>query len=457
MLEREFVFTSKHIDPTEQSQNNKISEASSYVQLQNILLTTIKNVETEKTIRLNDYTGDVETDVKRVLKEMTQNPFGAYAVSNIAYQQSKILTYYELSFTITYRRTKAQLAGINTSYNSEELKKDLKDMLMQFPEQLTFEIFDYSEEKYDFNEIYNNVYYSNPSIAYGQKSFSTSLYPEDGGTHRIVEITIAYTEPGINLRNKSIRVRDFIDEHIGSVLNMNDPARRLLNIHELVCESAQFDEVTAEITAQSEGKPPKDDPFTPYGAFINGSAVSEGYALAFKQLCDESNIHCIIIHGRLQGLPHVWNMVELDGKWYHIDASSNDTDDGIGYRFFACTNDDMIQTHSWDTTIYPEANGKTLRNYIPKDSPSASLSRLDSIIYNEDPTSTIDDDERTVSVEGTLPDENEPIQPSDGETSEQTEPNEGETEPHDETGSTETTPPDVSTAEASVQTASAET
>jgi len=403
MLEREFLFTSKHIDPSDLSQDNKISEASSYNSLQNILLSTIKNCETEKTIRLTDYTGNVDTDVKKVLKEITQNPIGSYAVSNIVYQQSKILTYYELSFTVTYRRTKAQIAGISTIFSASELEDKLSQSLMQFPDQLTFDIYNYSEDAYDFTEIFNHAYYSDPSVAYGHKSVTATLYPEDGGTRRIVELSIGYTEPGINLRSKSIKTRSIVEDHAQTLINTKDINRRILNIHDLICETTQYDTITADQSEQSEVKLPRTDPFTAYGVFNNGSAVSEGYALAFKQLCDNTDINCRIIHGRLQGIPHVWNLVEVDGKWYHVDVSSDDIDDGYGYRFFAVTDEVISQTHSWDASLYPAANGTELRGYIPRE--NAEDSRLDTVIYHQDPTGEIDDDERTVSVEGTLPED----------------------------------------------------
>ncbi len=406
MLEREFVFTSKHIDPSEQSQDNKISEAASYSQLQSILLSTIEKCETEKTIRLVDYTGNVENDVKRVLKEVTQDPLGAYAVSNIAYQQSKILTYYELSFTVTYRRTKAQIAGITKIYNASELEEKLAQSLSQFPDQLTFEIFDYSEDKYDFNEIFNRVYYSDPMIAYGHKSLTATLYPENYGLRRIVELSIGYTETGITLRSNAIKTRSIAEEYSETLLSTGDTGRRILNIHDLICEITNYDTITAELSEQSESKLPKTDPFTAYGVFYNGEAVSEGYALAFKQLCDNTHIDCKVVQGRLHGIPHMWNLVEFDGVWYHIDTASDDIDDGFGYRFFALNDEAMSQTHSWDTSLYPAANGTSLRDYIPKDSPNISDSRLDTVIYFNDPIDDIDDDERTVSVDGTLPEDN---------------------------------------------------
>lgn len=67
---------------------------------------------------------------------------------------------------------------------------------------------------------------------------------------------------------------------------------------------------------------------TAYGALVNGKAVCEGYARAFKCAMHRLGIDCIIVQGYAQsdgGLePHAWNYVRIDGSWYGVDATWND-------------------------------------------------------------------------------------------------------------------------------------
>lgn len=69
--------------------------------------------------------------------------------------------------------------------------------------------------------------------------------------------------------------------------------------------------------------------FNANGVFLQGSAVCEGYAKAYKILCDLSDIPCIIVFGELDGEKHAWNYVRLDGGWYLVDCTS---DDPVGSR-----------------------------------------------------------------------------------------------------------------------------
>lgn len=58
------------------------------------------------------------------------------------------------------------------------------------------------------------------------------------------------------------------------------------------------------------------------GALINKSATSEGYAKTFNYLLKKVNINSTIVTSLTSNM--AWNMVEVDGTYYHIDCSKND-------------------------------------------------------------------------------------------------------------------------------------
>lgn len=70
------------------------------------------------------------------------------------------------------------------------------------------------------------------------------------------------------------------------------------------------------------------DIYTAKGALINKVAVCQGYALGFKELCDEAGIGCEIVYGtgnsEGQNIAHAWNVVRVDGVWYQIDTTWDD-------------------------------------------------------------------------------------------------------------------------------------
>lgn len=73
------------------------------------------------------------------------------------------------------------------------------------------------------------------------------------------------------------------------------------------------------------------------GSFENPSpVVCEGYAKAFKAMCDVYGVPCVIVTGLGNTVPggegenHMWNYVKMDdGKWYLVDCTWDDQSYGI--------------------------------------------------------------------------------------------------------------------------------
>ena len=59
-----------------------------------------------------------------------------------------------------------------------------------------------------------------------------------------------------------------------------------------------------------------------YDFFKEGTGVCQAYTLAFMAIMDELEIRCDSVVS--EDMKHIWNLVELNGKWYHIDVTWND-------------------------------------------------------------------------------------------------------------------------------------
>ncbi len=70
---------------------------------------------------------------------------------------------------------------------------------------------------------------------------------------------------------------------------------------------------------------------TAYGALVNGKAICGGYAKGFKAVMDRLGIPCVCVQGYSLSdessnfVAHMWNAVKLDGMWYGVDVTWNDT------------------------------------------------------------------------------------------------------------------------------------
>lgn len=88
-----------------------------------------------------------------------------------------------------------------------------------------------------------------------------------------------------------------------------------------------------------------------YGALVEGIAVCEGYAEAFQYLLHRVGIQSFIITGDAGG-PHAWNMVCIDGTYYHVDLTWNDQKSDLYHSYFNVSDDVIKKDHAINATAY---------------------------------------------------------------------------------------------------------
>ncbi|ENQ3079815.1 transglutaminase domain-containing protein [Bacillus sp. WLY-B-L8] len=100
--------------------------------------------------------------------------------------------------------------------------------------------------------------------------------------------------------------------------------------------------------------------YTAYDALAKHSAVCQGYALLTYQLLKEAGIQSQIVTGTGNGQCHAWNLVNIDGKWYHLDTTFDDPvpdkQGRVTYSYFNMSDEQMSKDHQWDRSKYPVAN-----------------------------------------------------------------------------------------------------
>lgn len=100
------------------------------------------------------------------------------------------------------------------------------------------------------------------------------------------------------------------------------------------------------------------------GVLLEGTGVCQSYALAYDLLLHEIGIESVYLSGTANGVSHAWNLVKLDGNWYHVDCTWDDPVGG-GYErhsYFGLTDEQMALDHSWarDRGVMPECTSNEL-------------------------------------------------------------------------------------------------
>lgn len=106
---------------------------------------------------------------------------------------------------------------------------------------------------------------------------------------------------------------------------------KVKSIHDYICSINEYPDQQGTFSDGTPWYGPM--AHQPTGVFLKGLAVCEGYAEAFKLLCDREGIPCITVLGYAGG-PHKWNYVKMeDGKWYMLDATWNDQSTSVYYDY----------------------------------------------------------------------------------------------------------------------------
>lgn len=128
---------------------------------------------------------------------------------------------------------------------------------------------------------------------------------------------------------------------------------KVKSIHDYICKINEYPELQTKSDGTNWYGPMAHEPT---GVFLKGLAVCEGYAEAFKILCDKEGIPCITILGTGDGGPHKWNYVKMeDGKWYLVDATWNDQSTYVFNDYLlngADTKTPHFNSSSADSTIH---------------------------------------------------------------------------------------------------------
>lgn len=102
---------------------------------------------------------------------------------------------------------------------------------------------------------------------------------------------------------------------------------------------------------------------TAYGALIDGVAVCDGYAEAFKYLLDKVGIENRLIFGEVDEdgsfegeVNHAWNLIKIDESYRHYDLTWDDDDvnNRVLYEFYNKDSDYFDDTHRWEPQDYQE-------------------------------------------------------------------------------------------------------
>ena len=258
-------------------------------------------------------------------------PVGAYAVETIDYNFGTGLGASALSVDITYRRSRAQIEGIRTVRWTSGAKKEVEDALDELADTLVLQIAGYQET--DFGAIILDYAQHNPDRVMEVPGVSVRTFPDQGET-RVVELSFHYRTDRDELRSMREQVQPVFSSAALYVSGEAGEQIKFSQLHTFLTE--RFENYTIEST------------ITPaYSLLCQGMGDSRAFAQVYAAMCSRIGLESRVVSGKRDGELRWWNLVRIDGSWYHLDLLVD--------RQFAPLTDEMMTGYEWDREAYPAA------------------------------------------------------------------------------------------------------
>jgi len=154
-------------------------------------------------------------------------------------------------------------------------------------------------------------------------------------------LKIEFTAKYLTTKAQEIYVDENVKTILASILkiNMTDD-EKLFAIHQYIIDNVTYDKSLTKYTA--------------YNALYDGTAVCQGYSLLMDKMLENAGIRSIIIDGSIPEGTHAWNLVSLDGVWYHVDATNDDENNN---KYYLKTDAFMkANAYKWDSSLFPSAS-----------------------------------------------------------------------------------------------------
>lgn len=219
-------------------------------------------------------------------------------------------------------------AGQNMEEVKEEIYNHLKNMDTQF------------DIPYCGTDVIKVIKDSSVDDGYTSRSVK-SLYVNGDGKTAHVSVDYITTKDQEKYINKTLQtdINDIINDNISEY-------DKVKVISKYLCDKYEYDN-----TLKSDNS---------YSALTTGKTTCNGYSMTACKMFSMAGIENKIVLGRLKGINHAWNEVRINGKWYNIDITSNDS---LGSDKYFLKSDDSLKTEGY-TWKDEQACEPCTENYI---------------------------------------------------------------------------------------------
>ena len=342
VFDKEYVSVTDYVPPA-QAENNAGGRVTvrNMAELKRAIMGMVYEGASGGSIAFDpNYDGSAAEDMESACWQVrTQDALCAYCVRDMSYEIEKIVNYYESTVSIDYTSYASELSSIIQLPYSVGVQDILSSAMEENRTRVVLLINTSTTTVENVKTMALDLYRSNPTLCVREPQMSVYMY-SGSGRQRLYDVNFRYGMAEDELircksQMKNLDVVSNLDAAEMDPLHAAFAACRYLTDNCVLDESAQG---------------------SCYDALIRFETNSEGLALAYVEMCHQLALECRIVYGQYDGSDHCWNIVKLDGDWYHVDVSR--CYDGEFGKGFLLNDEQMWNDYRWIISSYPACAGE---------------------------------------------------------------------------------------------------
>ncbi len=346
VFDKEYVAVSDYKPPVSVERSGEKISVSNYDALKAAVLQLVSDGKSEGLISFDpnykeDYTNELDSACWEI---KTQDALCAYYVENISYELTKIVNKYEAVVHISYVDAGREAGEVIKLKYSTGIEEHIKQAFAEGKTKLPVLINRSSYTAEAMERLVSDVYMKSPGLAPTAPKVNVNMF-SGNGIQRLYEINISY-----GMSDEDLKARQ-------AQLNALNP---FADMEETLSNAAEGEKavIACEYLLNKCRYAGEGQNNSIYSALISGVADSEGLSYAYAELCRQLELDCVVVFGQNNWQDYCWNIVEIDGDYYHIDVAKAITNGIEGAVLLRDEN--MWESHRWDLSSYPACKGSLI-------------------------------------------------------------------------------------------------
>ena len=339
------IFDGSYVSVTpHQSQTNRpISQtfsASNYSQLCQVLKDIFRSGTAESLIWVANYnqlTFD-RAEMDRALQVvLAEDPVAAYAVDSVSFEMVTDQGRPAVLMAASYLHDRTEIQKIQEVSDVEEAKAILAAELGRYSTGVVLYAKELGDQDYvqwvkDYGALHPETVMEVPEV-------TVNLYPQEA-SEQVVELRFHYQNSRDTIREMQAKVEPIFAAAELYISGSNDDREKYAQLYAFLIE--RFESYTLQTS------------ITPaYSLLMYGVGDSKAFANVYGTMCRQAGLECVTVSGTRRGEAWHWNLVKVDGAYYHLDLLASHR--GGAFRLLT---DDLMVGYVWDYSALP-ASGES--------------------------------------------------------------------------------------------------